>query len=429
MGLHQRTETAGILSFLVCAAAGAGAMSLAGTLLSAAWKISLRRLLVASVIIAACGTISFILGYAHPSQNPQNTRLRWLSRIRRLAETLALATVYASTIFLTSYAALYIVNAVMGPLFLDYLTAICAGLSGIAGYVTLVQAEMMDAKTLASLLPVFVIAGVSVAGLTTDDQNWYTNNFSQLGDRTTFAAKMFNSTAILTGICIIIISYFCVSELITTYRQRVEWRQNQGPLQGGHTIKHYKLRLTVLSLLLTLAGMGFMGVGTFHYTPHPMLHNGSAQGLTAAAAILLIALPWIAPQLSISIYAAGYLAVAVCSVEMRQWLTGHSTMTNAEALAAMCFLGWFIMFSRQIASIESDRIAEQIVRTANEEAGLAAATSLASGGSMNTADAVSAAGAVTDLAGMTTVNIPAHTVDAVKPTRGRRIHSRITPSA
>ena len=76
---------------------------------------------------------------------------------------------------------------------------------------TFVQAEMMNAKTLASLLPFFVISGVCTAGLTTDDPYWYHNNFSQLGDRTTFAARMFNSTLMLAGTCIIIVSYFAIS--------------------------------------------------------------------------------------------------------------------------------------------------------------------------------------------------------------------------
>ncbi len=86
------------------------------------------------------------------------------------------------------------------------------------GYITFVQAELMNAKTIASLLPFFVVSGVSIAGLTSDDPYWYNNNFSQLGDRTTFAARMFNSTLMLAGICIVIISYFAISELITTYR-------------------------------------------------------------------------------------------------------------------------------------------------------------------------------------------------------------------
>ena len=43
------------------------------------------------------------------------------------------------------------------------------------------------------------------------------------------------------------------------------------------------------------------------------------------------------------------------------WLKGHNTLTNVEALAGMMFLGWFIVFSRQIASIEADRIQQQLL--------------------------------------------------------------------
>ena len=104
-----------------------------------------------------------------------------------------------------------------------YLTALCAAISGVVGYVTFVQAELMNAKTIASLLPFFVVSGVSIAGLTSDDPYWYNNNFSQLGDRTTFAARMFNSTLMLAGVCIVIISYFAISELITTHRLQMQY--------------------------------------------------------------------------------------------------------------------------------------------------------------------------------------------------------------
>ncbi|WEV76003.1 ABC transporter permease [Bifidobacterium sp. ESL0800] len=365
MGLHQRTETSGLVSFIICAIAGAGVMELCVSLLPAAWMISRRQFVIASIIIAACGTISFIFGYARRSSS-LNTHNRLIEILRRLVEILALATVYASTLFLASFALLSMAGTLMGTMFLEYIVAICAGFSGVAGYVTFVQAELMDAKTLAGLLPLFVVAGVSVAGLTTDDPNWYTNNFSQLGDRTTFAARMFNSTLILAGICIIIVSYFAISELVTSYRQRREWHQEQGPLRSSR-IKHYKARLICLSAMLAFSGLAFIGIGTFRYTPHPILHNVFARGIVCVMGLLLLALPWLAPQLSVAIYAAGYLAIAVCGVVLVQWLNGANTMTNVEALAGLVFLGWFIMFSRQIAAIEADRIAEQVLRIDQEE--------------------------------------------------------------
>ena len=77
--------------------------------------------------------------------------------------------------------------------------------------------------------------------------------------------------------------------------------------------------------------------------------------------VMLIGLPWLAPQLSRSFFVISDLALVVCAVEGVMWLKGHNTLTNVEALAAMLFLGWFIVFSRQIASIEADRIQQQLL--------------------------------------------------------------------
>ncbi|KFF31190.1 hypothetical protein [Bifidobacterium bombi] len=358
MGLHQRTETGGLVSLLICALVAWISMSVCTYLLPAAWLISRRRFLVASVIITACSTVSFIAGYLRHSQSLSEHRT-WYAVARRLGETLALAVVYASTLFLISFTLFNGVSLLMGPMFLDYLIAACAACAGVASYVTYVQAQLMDAKTLASLLPLFVISGVSVAALTTDDQHWFENNFSQLGDRTTFAARMFNSTLALAGVCVIIVSYFAVSELLTTYRSRLEWNKDQGP-DSSRSISHYRLRLTLLSVMLTISGLCFIGVGFMRYTPHPTLHNLSARGLTVTISLLLLTLPWLAPQLSRAMYVTSYVAFLICCFALGMWLLGRSTLTNVEAVAGLLFLGWFIIFSRQIAAIESDRMLQWI---------------------------------------------------------------------
>ena len=61
---------------------------------------------------------------------------------------------------------LSIVNNMMGIRTLKgYLPILCAAIAGVVGYITFVQAELMNAKTIASLLPFFVVSGVSIAGL------------------------------------------------------------------------------------------------------------------------------------------------------------------------------------------------------------------------------------------------------------------------
>ena len=363
MGRHQRAETLGLVSFLICAIIAFAGMKLYLEFASAIWQVTQRRFTAAAAIIAACGVVSFIIGYASNSRSLTHKHGWWVP-IRRIFEILALSTVYASTIFLTSFALFSIVNTVMGMhLFAGYMPAACAGFAGVAGYMTFVQAELMNAKTLASLLPFFVISGVSTAGFTTDDPYWYHNNFSQLGDRTTFAASMFNSTLILAGVCIIIVSYFAVSELITTQRLEQLWHDQRDPHHASRISEttHFRIRIGILSLLLTISGLAFIGIGVFRYTPHYIMHNVCAKGLPLIMGVLLLALPWLAPRLPKAMYVVSDLAIAVCAAFGVYMLLGYDTLTNLEALACAFFLGWFIVFSRQIAAIEADRAQMQLI--------------------------------------------------------------------
>lgn len=365
MGRHQQAEAAGLISFLCCTITGGIGMLLYMEFASAFWQLSQRRFMVCAAFVAACGIVSFIVGYIHRLHMlPSASSTPGLMQLRRIIEVLALSIVYAATLFLTSFMLFNLINTMMGTaMFSMYIPAICAGLSGISGYITFVQAELMDAKTLASLLPIFIISGVATASFTTTDPYWFNNNFSQLGDRTTFAATMFNDTLILGGICIIIISYFAVSELVATYHV---YRPGQGDTlrdpQFSYRVPAYRFRIITLSTLLLLSGIAFIGIGVFRYTPHPILHNVFARGVVGVMLVLLIALPWLAPQLSKSLYVISDLAILVTAISGVAWLTGHNTLTNVEALASLLFLGWFIVFSRQIAAIDDDRVQRQLMQ-------------------------------------------------------------------
>lgn len=373
MGRHQRAETSGLISFIICVVVGAVSMNAYLALAPAIWQVTQRRFMVCAGIVALCGVVSFATGYARKSHS-LNLKHGWFAPIRRMFEILALSVVYASTIFLSSFALLGAFNDMMGnAIFSGYISSICAGFAGVVGYMTFVQAEMMNAKTLASLLPFFVISGVVTAGLTSDDPYWYHNNFSQLGDRTTFAARMFNSTLILAGMCIIIVSYFAISELVVTERLQRLWHdRTKNDPNRGYGIPHFMLRIAILAALLTISGLAFIGIGAFRYTPHNLMHNICAKGLPFVMLLLFILLPWLAPRLSKAVMVASDLAAIVCAAFWANMMLGHNTLTNVEALAGLTFLGWFIVFSRQIAAIEADRIAAQLVHAQALESGLKA---------------------------------------------------------
>ncbi|RIY16887.1 ABC transporter permease, partial [Bifidobacteriaceae bacterium WP012] len=280
-------------------------------------------------------------------------------------EITALSTIYGATMFLMSFALLSIINSIIGKSAMNnYLPVLCSALSGIVGYATLIQAELLEAKTVASLLPLFVISGAATAGLTTDDPYWYNNNFSQLGDRTTFAASMFNATLVLSGICIIITSYFAVTEFVATQREILQHNNEE-------RTRHFKTRTTIMATLLILGGIAFIGIGTFRYTPHPFLHDLCARGVTGLICTMLVCLPWLAPRLSRTFYVASDLAVVLTAWAGNQWMHGHNTLTNVEALSCLLFLGWIIVFSRQVAAMQTDRLQSKINQAiiANSSAG------------------------------------------------------------
>ncbi|WP_044085062.1 hypothetical protein [Bifidobacterium gallicum] len=362
MGRHQRAESAGLVSFLCSAIISGVGMMLYMDYASAIWQVSMRRFMVCAAFVACCGVVSFIVGYVHRSRVVSATP-GLLGPLRRGIEILALSIVYAATLFLTSFMLFSLANSTMGTsLFTDYIPALTAAFSGISGYITFVQAELMDAKTLASLLPLFIVSGVITASMTTNDPNWFRNNFSQLGDRTTFAARMFNATLIVGGVCVIIISYFAISELIATYRVRFDNPDVLRTIHVGYKIPRFYFRIGALTVLLLLSGLCFIGIGLFRYTPHPLIHNVFARGLPCIMGLLLISLPWLAPQLSRTMYVVSDIALLAAAIAGISWIMGHNTLTNVEALAGMLFLGWFIVFSRQIAAIESDRIQRQLVQ-------------------------------------------------------------------
>ena len=348
MGRFQRAEAAGLIAFLACAIFSIVVMSVYMKTMPAIWQVTQRLFTVASGIVAICSMCTFVVGYLRTHK--EILKKNWLQIAKHAFEIIALSTIYGATMLLMSFALLSIINSIIGRSAVNsYLPVLCCALSGIVGYATLVQAELLEAKTVASLLPLFVISGAATAGLTSDDPYWYNNNFSQLGDKTTFAASMFNATLILSGICIIITSYFAITEFVATQKEILQHKDT-------NITKHFKTRTTIMATLLILGGIAFIGIGTFRYTPHPVIHDLCARGVTGLICTMLICLPWLAPRLSKTFYVASDLAVVLTAWVGNQWVQGHNTLTNVEALSCLLFLGWIIVFSRQVAAMQSDRL-------------------------------------------------------------------------
>ena len=75
----------------------------------------------------------------------------------------------------------------------------------------------------------------------------------------------------------------------------------------------------------------------------------------------MVFLPWLAPQLSKTIYVVSDLIIVVISASAIDWVRGGTTFTNVEALAVFLFMAWFVIFSRQIAAMEADRLQSEML--------------------------------------------------------------------
>lgn len=346
MGRFQRAETVGIFTAIGTVAIVAYATFLYTSQAPAIWLVAARRITITSTFLGVCAGIVFVIGYMRNGYGSQKRSVARL--VRRTAETVALAIVYAVSIGLITGAIQMFISQLLGREFNQYQLAIVMCLGAVIGYLVYVQAVLINSRTIASLLPGFVISGVTLAGMMSDDPNWWRNNFSQLGDRTTFAANVFNFTVILTGVTMMIISYFALSE-ITTQNRLLEQDFKREPS------KDFRIRRAILAVLLITAGLMFMGIGIFRYTPHPILHNVFARGIAIPMTLLMIGMPWLVTRFSKAFYFVSDFILLIIAGSYVYWYTGQTSLTNVEALAVILFMGWFILFSRQIAALESDR--------------------------------------------------------------------------
>lgn len=227
-GQYQRTEGsaifAGLLSLIVCAVVIRSIIPLP----SYSLMDSDGQFLVAAVLIALPALVSFIVGYTFPL-SAWSRRNGWATPLRKTFELIALSVVFGATVLLVAFFVLEAIYRMIGfTLGNLYFQAIVMSLAAISGYFGFSRGRLMDATIVSGFLPLFVISGIAVAGITTKDRWWWRNNFSELGDNTTFSALTFDFTLVMSGICLIIIGSFAVYELSASNKQYLHWRRCAG---------------------------------------------------------------------------------------------------------------------------------------------------------------------------------------------------------
>lgn len=403
LGKSQRAETGALIASIVSGIIAFTAIYLYVTHAMKDWLDPVILFSVCGGIVASPSIIAFMIGYSQlpplitadrferlvaqarmgrsstsrSHDDDEDLPKAWII-VRQIVTTVALAAVYGYTIFLLTFVILYVFNDFIG---FDpehkYLVVSVVFMALATSYFSYVTGATLTAKHLSLLLPLFVIAGVGVAGVITPYQHWWTNNFSELGDNTTPAARLFNTTLIIAGICVIIISYFAVYELITSRQQYLRWSEQLEDLPADSSarlvlaehvkndhilhIRHFRGRTITLLVLLISSGVLLAGVGMFPYSSHTILHNICGRGMTLPIGIMMIGMPWFAPEFSPVFFIAGYLMAIACSVSLILWMKGVFALVVVEELLWILYLLWFILFTRQAAALAQDRRDDQLL--------------------------------------------------------------------
>lgn len=448
MGKNQKAESGGLIAALIC-----GLCSYIGLLVyfrhsTRQWVVAGDRYGVSALAIALCAVVCFAVGYIRMAGS-WSIRIGWFVPLRKTLEVIALSFVYGSTVFYMCLAALHVAGTMLEtPLTGGYLLSADVVASAVFGYTGYSQGNLLNAKVIAMFLPLFVGSSSLVAMLTTPDKTWWKYNFSSLANNTSFSGTTFNTMLVLTGICIIIISYFAVDELRRSHEQYLQWyerhfgelpsevsdfekrqRKHRGerkkssqlseasgtaiatasvapsassvevaqaqneqkdssdaqptaleqaaaadiPAENqaewyaymsrgtARAIKHFHARTTCLLVLLIITGICLSCVGIFRYGPHPQIHNFVARSMVLPMFILLGGLSWFAPQLSTALDVFSWIVIVITTGSLGMWLNGTVPLTTTEAVAAGLFLVWFIVFSRQIAALQSDRVYTELM--------------------------------------------------------------------
>lgn len=204
-------------------------------------------------------------------------------------------------------------------------------LAGVAAAVTMyavfLSAARLTPMLLSLVLAVFLVVGALASMLSSSDPLWWQKNLSALGITGDVSALAFNLTLIIAGAIVTTIARYGTATLPTSTPLE---RQRRGRVRLG----------------LVLIGVFLACVGIFPVSEFFWLHNSVATGMAVAFAVLVFALPRLAPSMPRVFVLLGYVFVGVIVLLAVFFATGYYNLTAVELVAAVLIFAWIILFLR-----------------------------------------------------------------------------------
>lgn len=288
-----------------------------------------------SQLAAMTGSAAFAWSFYRHSRSSISdlNRHRW----RRVADMVGLSLTGGVMMSLLTGSVFALFQLAFRDLTLDPFAAIIltSATLAITSYVLVAVAAQITTSSLATLLALFLVAGVFSSMLTADDPRWWESNFSALGMGGALSAQTFNLTVILAGAIVTILADYLTIDL------RSRQTAAGGDLHG----------VSIVRSLLILVGVALIGIGVVPVDRSLLFHNIFAISALVGFAALIVLVPLVLQGLprTFTAVTAGFIIVIVGAVLMF-WPIGYYTLTAVELVSVLTIFVWLILFVRSTGS-------------------------------------------------------------------------------
>jgi hypothetical membrane protein len=289
---------------------------------------------VAAVALPSVGVTSaaaFIWAYIRHADGG----VRWRRRhpFRRVLDVLGLTLTGVGVAVLLTASMLEVFGLAFVGLQLNAVTTatLVAALAGVSAYALSLIASQLTSSTLATLLTLFLVAGVFTSMLTADDPKWWERNFSALGMGTQTSSFAFNLTILIAGLAILVLSDYLTIDLLA--------RRRSG--RGG---------VRIVRFALALVGLALVGVGAVPVDVSVPAHNTFSTLALVGFTLLIVLTPIVLRGLPLAFVLTTVVFLGLIIAGVALFVLGEVNLTALELIAVLVIFTWLILFTRSAST-------------------------------------------------------------------------------
>ena len=331
-----RTPTSPIESLAIAAAVGSAMIGFIVTLVVQRGQLAPLTSIaaVALLVIAVTGAAAFVWAYVRHADGGVRWRMR--HPLRRVLDVLGLTLTGVGVAVLLVASMFEVFRLAFIGLELNALAsaALVAGLAAACAYALALIAGQLTTTTLATLLALFLVAGVFTSMLTADDPKWWHRNFSALGMSATTSSYAFNVTIVVAGLVIVTLADYLTIDLLA----------RRGP--GGRNLRG----IAVIRVILAIVGIALAGLGLVSVDVSVLVHNTFSISAMLGFTALIVLAPILLKGLSPAFIAATVIFGALIVIGGVLFALGAFNLTALELIAVLVIFTWLILFTRNASA-------------------------------------------------------------------------------